>query len=267
MMPVVAKLRAARYCYDLWRTCELYVSVCACVCAARGGPTQSVKKADGSQFMDPPTRGGEGDGHLGARATPMAKSDSDSDSDDRKKRRKEKRKERKRDDSDSDERDRRRDKGRNRDRDKGDRSRRDRDKNDRDRRRSPSPQRSRRDRGEHGAREPEPEMDKHGRVRSPIMLSGTYQRKGRDRSRDRSRDRGRSRERDRSRDKDKDKDKDKDEPEKPAKKKSGWDVPTEDVQTGATVGMPIQAPQMLNETRQVRREMSRDRQCAARLPA
>ena len=173
----------------------------------------------------------------------MAKSESGSDSEERKKRRKEKRKERKRDDSDSDSGDRRRDKGRNRDRDRGDRGRgRDRERG-RDRRRSPSPQRSR-DRGEHGAREPHPEVDRHGRARSPIQLSGTYERKN-DRSRSRDRRRSRSRDRrDRSRSRS---------PEKPAKKKSGWDVPTEEVQTGADVGMPIMAPQVLNETRQARR--------------
>ena len=186
----------------------------------------------------------------------MAKSDSDSDSDERRKRRKEKKKERKRDESDSDSGDRRRDKGRNRGADKGgDRGRRSDKDRGRDRRRSPSPQRSRRDRGEHGAREPEPEMDKHGRARSPIQLSGTYQSKndrGRDRSRSRSRDRGRGRSRSKDRGRDRDRSKERS-PEKPARKKSGWDVPTEDVQTGATVGMPIQAPQMLNETRQARR--------------
>jgi len=98
-------------------------------------------------------------------------------------------------------------------------------------------------------------MDKHGRARSPITaFGGTYQSKndrGRDRSRSRSRDRGRGRSR--SKDRGRDRRSKSRSPEKPAKKKSGWDVPTEDVQTGATVGMPIQAPQMLNETRQARR--------------
>ena len=84
-----------------------------------------------------------------------------------------------------------------------------------------------------------------GRARSPIQLwGGTYERKN-DRSRSRDRRRSRSRDRrDRSRSRS---------PEKPVKKKSGWDVPTEEVQTGATVGMPIMAPQVLNETRQARR--------------
>ena len=88
-------------------------------------------------------------------------------------------------------------------------------------------------------------MDRHGRARSPIQLwGGTYERKN-DRSRSRDRRRSRSRDRrDRSRSRS---------PEKPVKKKSGWDVPTEEVQTGATVGMPIMAPQVLNETRQARR--------------
>lgn len=158
----------------------------------------------------------------------MGRSSSSSSDDDRRRRRKEKKRRRDDSSSESDDRRRRRDRGR------GDRDRRDRERRDRDRDRRSPPRRSpprRHDRGEN-------DIDHHGRARSPIQLTGTYRPKGRGSERDRDRERDRSRS---------------PEQEEPKRKKSGWDVATEQVVSGANVGMPLQAPQMLNETRQARR--------------
>ena len=177
----------------------------------------------------------------------------ESSDDERRRRRKEKRRrERRRDesDSDSDDDDRRRHK------DRSPRGRRDRRRDShsrsaerRDRRRGRGRSRSRshsRGRGVASS-----DFDRHGRApgerRSPIQLSGTYERKGdRERERDRERDRDRDRDGDRERDRERERERER-EPEKP-KRKSMWDVNADPAASGSS--MPTQ---LLNETRQARR--------------